>query len=365
MLSSRQALPSLWARTGQQAICPITIRIVIDFRLGCATNRFGNDSDRKTGDMVVQVNRTSVIEPRHQRAGLAGEHPDVVVSDMLGRPRPAGKVIVVANEKGGVGKSTVAFHLAVALADAGYRIAAIDLDARQRTLSSALLNRDATARRLGVELPQPRHHVLTVQSGAMLCQELARLGWDSDFFILDAPGHDGAMVRRALAIADHLITPVNGSFVDLDLLARLHPTDRTMTEPGCFAETVTGIRASRARHGLAPLDWQVLQNRYRKCNSHNQRDIDDALRHLAPLLDFNICPGWPERVAYRELFLLGLTSMDLKRIPALARTRVRTNAEIEQLVATLIPADPRADIAISADASTPLLDEPFDERVAA
>ncbi len=296
---------------------------------------------------------------------LAGEHPDVVVADMLGRPRPAGRVIVVANEKGGVGKSTVAFHLAVALADAGYRIAAIDLDVRQRTLANALLNRDATARRLNVDVPQPRHHVLSVQSGAMLCQELARLGWDSDFFILDAPGHDAAIVRRALAIADHLITPVNGSFVDLDLLARLHPTDRTMMLPGCFAETVAGIRASRLRHGLTPLDWVVLQNRYRRGNSHNQRDIDNALGHLAPLLDFRIGDGWPERVAYRELFLLGLTYLDMKRIPALARTKVRANTELDQLIAAIVQPECRADLTSNVDGLPLPLGQLSADRVAA
>jgi chromosome partitioning protein len=313
----------------------------------------------------VHISRHHPVDARLRQQIPTIEHPDVVVADMLGRPRPAGRIVVVANEKGGVGKSTVAFHLAVALADAGYRVAAIDLDARQRTLSNALLNRDATAGRLGVDLPQPRHHVLGVQSGGMLSQELARLGWDSDFFILDAPGHDAAIVRRALAIADHLITPVNGSFVDLDLLARLHPTDRTMMAPGCFAETVSGIRLSRDRHGLGALDWLVLQNRYRRGNSHNQRDIDEALGRLSPLLDFRIAAGWPERVAYRELFLLGLTYLDMKRIPALARTKLRGNSELAALVAALLPVGAGTSLTVSADEPPLPLGFPVPDRAAA
>lgn len=270
--------------------------------------------------------------------GPDGEHPDVIVADMCHRPRPAGQIIVVANEKGGVGKSTLAFHLAVALADAGHTVAAIDLDVRQRTLSSAFLNRDATARRLGVALPLPRHHVLRVQSGAMLCQEIGRLGWDSDFFIIDAPGHDSGAVRRAIAFADHVITPVNGSFVDLDLLARLDPVTHRMTEPGCFATMVNAIRMARARHGMADLNWMVLQNRVRRGNSHNQTHIDEALRALAAPIGFSLIAGWPERVAYRELFLLGLTYMDMKRIPAFARSKVAVSPELKQLVAALVNA---------------------------
>lgn len=270
--------------------------------------------------------------------GPDGEHPDVIVADMCHRPRPAGQIIVVANEKGGVGKSTLAFHLAVALADAGHSVAAIDLDVRQRTLASALLNRDATARRLGVALPLPRHNVLRVQSGAMLCQEIGRLGWDSDFFIIDAPGHDSGAVRRAIAFADHVITPVNGSFVDLDLLARLDPVTHRMIEPGCFATMVNAIRMARATHAMADINWMVLQNRVRCGNSHNQQHVDDALRAIAPTVGFRLVDGWPERVAYRELFLLGLTTMDMKRIPAFARTKVAANVELNRLVATLIGA---------------------------
>ena len=113
-----------------------------------------------------------------------GEHPRVVVADITGRPRPPARIITVANEKGGVGKSTVAFHLAVALADTGHKVLALDLDRRQQSLSRAFTNRGGTAKRLGVRLPLPRHLLLQNQSGAGLCQELARAGWDCDFAAL-------------------------------------------------------------------------------------------------------------------------------------------------------------------------------------
>ena len=272
-------------------------------------------------------------QERIDLTGVDGEHPDVVVHDMARRPRPQGQIIVVANEKGGVGKSTIAFQLAIALADRGHRVAAVDLDHRQRSLANALTRREATAKRLRTGLPLPQHSVLKLNSGAMLMQEFGRLGWDSDYFIVDAPGHDSAVVRRALAIADHVVTPVYGSFVDLDLLAHLNPVTRAVIEPGCFAALVADLRAARHRAGMRDLAWTVFQNRIRRGNSHNQRDVDAALVRMAGKLGFALAPAWPDRVAYRELFLLGLSHRDLKRIPALGRTKVRADDELAALLA--------------------------------
>jgi chromosome partitioning protein len=261
-----------------------------------------------------------------------GEHPDVIVADVASRARPAARIIVVANEKGGVGKSTLAFHIAVALADCGHKVLAIDLDRRQQTLTRAFTSRDGTARRLGVRLPLPRHLLLQQQSGAMLCQEIARSGWDCDFVVIDAPGFDSAIARRAIALADLLVSPVNGSFVDLDLFARFDVAGRKFMGPGCFASTVAELRVARAKAGLPGLDWLVLQNRKRRDTSHNQGQVDAALGRIAPKLDFRLGRGLTERVAYRELFPLGLTHLDLHRIPALPRTSARASAEVLALL---------------------------------
>lgn len=274
-------------------------------------------------------NRSAVqaVVPRRDVA-LLGEDPDVIVADVADRPRPAAKVIVVANEKGGVGKSTIAFHLSVALADAGLRVAACDLDRRQQSLSSALSRRDGTARRLKLDLPRPRHQVLHIHSGAMLCQEISRIGWKSDVIVIDVAGADSAIARRAIAIADTLITPVNSSFVDLDLLGKFHPTALKLMAQGCFAVAVNEIRAARLRRGVPDLDWVVAQNRVRRGASQNQSRIEAALLELAPEIGFRLVEGLAERVAYRELFLLGLTHLDLRRIPEFARTKTDANREI-------------------------------------
>ena len=269
-----------------------------------------------------------------------GEHPRVVVADIAGRPRPPARIITVANEKGGVGKSTVAFHLAVALADTGHKVLALDLDRRQQSLTRAFTNRGGTAKRLGVRLPLPRHLLLQNQTGAGLCQELARVGWDCDFVVIDAAGHDSPIARRAIALADLLVSPVNSSFVDLDLLGRFHAVNNKLLGPGCFATMVAELRLARAELGMPTLDWLVLQNRKRHEISKNQNRVDAALRQLAPWLDFRLGSGLFERVAYRELFLLGLTHLDLRRIPELPRTKVAAATEVMALLDDLDLDDP-------------------------
>ena len=261
-----------------------------------------------------------------------GEHPSLVVADVATRPRGPAKIITVANEKGGVGKSTLAFHLAVALADTGHKVLAVDLDRRQQSLSRALAARNGTAKRLGVRLPLPRHLLLQQASGAQLCQELARAGWDCDYVVIDAPGHDSPIARRAIAMADKLVSPVNSSFVDLELFGRFHPVSHKITGPGCFSALVAELRFARAEAGLAPLDWLVTLNRKRRETSHNQDRIETALQRLAQRMDFRLGAGLHERVAYRELILLGLTQLDLHRIPELARTKTVATGEVMQLL---------------------------------
>ena len=261
-----------------------------------------------------------------------GEHPRVVVADVAGRPRGPAKIITVANEKGGVGKSTLAFHLAVALADTGHKVLAVDLDRRQQSLSRALLARGGTAKRLGARLPLPRHLLLQQHTGAHLCQELARAGWDCDYVVIDAAGHDSPIARRAIAMADMLVSPVNSSFVDLELLGRFHPVTHKLTGPGCFSAMVAELRAARAEAGMAPLDWLVLLNRKRRETSHNQGRIESALRRLSQRMEFRLGTGLHERVAYRELVLLGLTHLDLHRIPELGRIKAVAAGEVMQLL---------------------------------
>ena len=264
-----------------------------------------------------------------------GEHPDVVLRDVNSRQRPNGHVTVFANEKGGVGKSTMAFHTAVALCDAGHKVAVIDLDVRQQTLARALGNREAISKRLKLDLPTPRFVALKHQSGAYLSQEIARIGWHCSHVLIDAAGHDSPVARRAIAMADTLVTPVNNSFADIDLLGQFDAVTMRLKELGPFARLITGLRDARLRRGMAQTDWIVMQNRLRRSGSNNEMRFDTSLSQLARKAGFRIGNGLGERVAYRELFLFGLTHLDLKHIPELAKTKAVARHEIEQLVADL------------------------------
>jgi chromosome partitioning protein len=264
-----------------------------------------------------------------------GEHPDVVLRDVLSRQKPRGHIIVFANEKGGVGKSTMAFHTAIALCDAGHKVAVIDLDARQQTLGRALGNREAISRRLKLTLPSPSHVTLTQQSGAYLNQEIARIGWECSHVLIDVAGADSALARRAIAIADTLVTPINNSFADLDLLGHFDAVTMKLRGLGHFAAMAVGLAEARRRHGMVQADWIVMQNRVRRSGSNNEARFEIALQQLAHKAGFRLGTGFGERVAYRELFLFGLTHLDLKHIPELAKTKLTAKHEIERLIENL------------------------------
>ena len=271
---------------------------------------------------------------------LGGEHPGVVLHDIASRPRANGHVIVFANEKGGVGKSTLAFHTAIALADAGKKVAVIDLDHGQATLSGALINREATCRLLKVDLPTPRYVAFSQTSAALLSQEIARIGSDCAFVLIDVAGGDSPIARRAIAMADTLVTPVSSSVADIDLLGQFDALSLRLKRLGRFSRLVDGLRKARSNFRLPDLDWVVVPNRSRRTGSSNEAMISKALTKLAAKAGFRIARGLGERVAYRELFLYGLTHFDLKRIPNLGRVKANARNEITQMIADLqLPAE--------------------------
>jgi chromosome partitioning protein len=240
--------------------------------------------------------------------------------------------IVFANEKGGTGKSTTAVHSAVALAAAGRRVAALDLDTRQRTLGRYLDNRVETIRRLAVELPMPRYETFDPDKEPVEAQ-IERLSEGVDILVVDTPGRDDPHARAAMIRADTLVTPINDSFVDLDLIGQVDPETYRVRRPSFYAELVWNSRTQRAKAHGASVDWVVLRNRMQHIEARNMRRVGEALVELSRRVGFRVIPGLGERVIYRELFPKGLTLLDLHQLGEVNIAHITARQELREMIA--------------------------------
>ena len=249
--------------------------------------------------------------------------------------------IIFANEKGGSGKSTSAVHTAVALAAKGHKVAALDLDTRQRTLGRYLDNRAALIARDGLSLPMPVYDTFDSAKGASIVERMKVLAEGSDFLIVDTPGRDDDYVRDAIGTADTLVTPINDSFVDLDLIGQVDPDNYKIKRPSFYAELVWDARKVRAKSDGGTVDWVVLRNRLQHLEARNMRRVAAALTELSKRVGFRVIPGLSERVIYRELFPKGLTLLDLAAIGEDAGlAHVAARGELRELIAGLeLPED--------------------------
>ena len=270
----------------------------------------------------------------------------------LGRPH----IIVLGNEKGGSGKSTTAMHVIVALLKRGLRVGSIDLDARQGTLTRLVDNRrhfaGTTGRILGLPMhrqvrrsdAQDKTDAMRAEHGALnaALEEMA----DLDYLIIDTPGSDNYLARLGHACADTLITPLNDSYLDLDLLARVDIEGKRVLAPSLYSQMVWEQRQKRAKAGLPPTEWIVMRNRLSHIDARNKREIARLLDQLGERIRFRVVPGFGERVIYRELFPRGLTLLDLREDAAdirLNMSHVAARQEVRALVAAIGLPDAPAD----------------------
>ena len=267
------------------------------------------------------------------------------------------RVIVVGNEKGGSGKSTVAMHIAMALIKSGQSVATIDLDSRQRSFTHYIENRRAWAQHVGRDLEIPSHTCFdpqvdypTEEDEAAACKALTEavdaLAQCHSFIVIDTPGHDCDLMRRAHAMADTLITPLNDSFVDLDVLGTVDPETLGITGTSHYAQMVEYARSQRQLlDGMTP-DWIVLRNRLSTLGSRNKRLVGEGLQELSQQLNFRCIEGLAERVIFREFYPRGLTAVDdLDEITLGTRptmSHVTARLEIENLLGAMGLADAMA-----------------------
>ncbi len=258
------------------------------------------------------------------------------------------RFIVVGNEKGGAGKSTVAMHLAIALARTGHRVGVIDLDIRQRTLTRYLENRQTYITNNGIDLPTPRfrdlpqlnEHDLEADENPddlRLAMAVECIEEESDFVLIDCPGSHTRLSYGAHALADTLITPMNDSFVDFDVLARTEGESNRILGPSVYAEMVWDARKLRAKAGHRPADWIVVRNRLGVQQMINRRKVNEALAELSKRIGFRLAPGFSERVTFRELFPRGLTLLDLHDVgnERFSISMVAARQELRDLISSL------------------------------
>lgn len=259
---------------------------------------------------------------------------------------PQASVIVVGNEKGGAGKSTIAIHTATALLHGEAKVAVLDLDLRQQSTAHFFANRRAWLDANGAIAPMPVATALdadlakaTEQDALARFQDaFAKARDEADFVLIDTPGSDTAISRAAHGLADLIVTPMNDSFVDFDMLGVVDPVTLELKRHSLYSETVWNSRKARAVNERKQIDWVVLRNRLAPTEARNRKRLDERVEALSRKVGFRIGPGLRDRVIYRELFPFGLTVADLSpqiRPVAMSLQHVAARQELRALMGAL------------------------------
>lgn len=257
-------------------------------------------------------------------------------------------ILVIGNEKGGSGKTTTSMHIMVALMRLGFKLGSMDIDARQRSLSRYLENRRKTMTKEDVALPMSHHVVITkspfnVQQEAeadeqdRFLQGLDRLKM-CDFILVDSPGNDTYLSRLAHSYADTIITPINDSFVDLDVLATIDGNTMQIVRPSIYSEMVWEQKLARAKRDGGSIEWIVMRNRLSNLDARNKRLMKKLTEDLSRRIGFKVAAGFSERVIYREMFLQGLTVLDvidMSESKSISLSHVAAKQEVRELLKTL------------------------------
>jgi chromosome partitioning protein len=257
------------------------------------------------------------------------------------------RIIVVGNEKGGSGKSTTCMHVATALSRMGQKVGALDLDLRQKSFGRYIENRRAYMAQAGLNLPTPDYRDLPEADASLpqgenaqdqrLTRVIEAMDKEMDYIVIDCPGSHTRLSQVAHTMADTLITPLNDSFVDFDLLARVDGLTGKIKGPSIYSEMVWGARQMRAQAKLQPIDWIVVRNRLGAQQMHNKKKVGAALEELSRRIGFRVLNGFSERVIFRELFPRGLTLLDLKDtgVDQLNLSNIAARQELRDLMAGL------------------------------
>ena len=265
------------------------------------------------------------------------------------QPRNQAYVIIVGNEKGGSGKTTTSMHLITALLRLGFKVGSVDVDPRQRSLTNYMENRKQTMAEQRVKLPMP-DHICVERGNSNITQEaqdqerdrfetaMERLLPANDFIVMDGPGNDTFLSRLAHSYADLVITPINDSFIDLDVLGKVDGSTLKVLKPSIYSEMIWEQKMKRAKRDGGSIEWIVMRNRLSNIDARNKRYMTQALQELSRRIGFRLAAGFSERVIFRELFLQGLTVLDVMDTSSNVRvslSHVAARQEVRDLLVAL------------------------------
>lgn len=224
-------------------------------------------------------------------------------------------IIVVGNEKGGTGKSTLSMHMAIKLMQEQFKVAVIDLDGRQGSLSKYIGNRRNYSAQHGILLPTPTHYVfepVAKEQNRKEIEELIQtLSQQFDAIIIDTPGSRNYLFELAHQYPHTLVTPISDSMIDLSAIADINYQTDEIIKAGHYAEYVWNIKKKLASQELPYLNWVICGNKISPLRSNNKNYVFKRLESLSKLYGFRFTSGLKDRVIYKELFLEGLTVLDL------------------------------------------------------
>ena len=258
-------------------------------------------------------------------------------------------IIAVGNEKGGSGKSTTALHLAVYLLHQGHRVATVDVDSRQQTLTRYVRNRRSTVETSGRQVPMPKHvHLPTAWGDSIrenqrteqdiFAKAIAGLCDEVDYIVIDTPGFDGNLARLAHGMADTLVTPINDSMIDLDVLARVDPVSGEPIETTPYSRNVQRARTERQARDGKGIDWVLVRNRIANLGSRNASQVQSSIERVAARLGCRVADGIAERVIFRSLFPIGMTVFDPLEADLLGSTPTMSHVNARQEYRSLVAA---------------------------
>jgi chromosome partitioning protein len=190
-----------------------------------------------------------------------GRTEDGPVAGLRGRTQPqAARILAIANQKGGVGKTTTALSLGAALAKRGKRVLVLDLDPHncasahlgffpehvhrsaldifltQPVLAETVLSAATRPGQAGFDFV-PGHYRLSEldadlrgrpRKGVILKEALSTVADRYDFMIIDCPPHMGVLLANAMVAADLLVIPIQTDFLALHGLRLIFDSIRTI-----------------------------------------------------------------------------------------------------------------------------------------